>query len=195
MNKQVILVTGTPCVGKTAASRKLSRKLDALYINLTDFAAKEKLAVGPDEKRKTTIINEDKMRQKLREIMDATAKSSIIVDGHYAAAVVPKSYVTHIFVFRRNPVELRRFMEKCGFHGPKLWENLASEILDVCLFEALREHKKEKVCEVDVTGKTVGSVVTEVLAVLERRKKCRVGCVDWLGMLEAQGVLDDYLKF
>jgi broad-specificity NMP kinase len=72
---------------------------------------------------------------------------------------------------------------------------LASEILDVCLFEALREHEKEKVCEVDVTGKTVDSVMTEILAVLENRKKCRVGCVDWLGMLEAQGVLDDYLKF
>jgi adenylate kinase len=195
MDKRVILVTGTPCVGKTAVARQLSRKLDALYINLTEFAAKENLAVGRDEERKTIIINEDKMRQRLREIIDATGKRSIIVDGHYAAAVVPKSYVTRIFVFRRNPVELRQFMEKRGFQGPKLWENLASEILDVCLFEALREHGKDKVCEVDVTGKTVGSVVTEVLAVLENRKKCRVGCVDWLGMLEAQGVLDDYLNF
>jgi adenylate kinase len=194
MSKRVILLTGTPCVGKTTIARQLSKKLDALYINLTELAEKENLTLGQDKKRKTFIINEDKMRKKLRQIIGTTEKSNIIIDGHYAAAVVPKSHVTRIFVFRRNPVELRTFMEKCGFQGPKLWENLASEILDVCLVEALREHEKEKVCEMDVTGKTVESVVTEILAVLHGRKKCRVGCVDWLGMLETQGVLDDYLK-
>jgi adenylate kinase len=194
MNKRVILVTGTPCVGKTTIARQLSKKLDALYINLTELAEKENLTIGRDKERKTTIIDENKMRKKLRETIDTTEKSNIIIDGHYAAAVVPKSHMTHIFVLRRNPVELRTFMEKCGFQGPKLWENLASEILDVCLVEALSEHEKEKVCELDVTGKTVENVVTEILAVLGSRKKCRVGCVDWLGMLETQGVLDDYLK-
>ena len=194
MNKRVILVTGTPCVGKTTIACQLSKKLDALYVNLTEFAAKENLALGQDEKRKTTIINEDKMRKKIRETIDTTEKSNIIIDGHYAAAVVPKSHVTRIFVLRRNPVELRTFMEKSGFQGPKLWENLASEILDVCLVEALSEHEKEKLCELDVTGKTVENVVAEILAILASRKKCRVGCVDWLGMLERQGVLDDYLK-
>jgi adenylate kinase len=194
MNKRVILVTGTPCVGKTTIARQLSKKLDALYVNLTEFAAKENLTLCQDEKRKITIINEDKMRKKIRETIDTTEKSNIIIDGHYAAAVVPKSHVTRIFVLRRNPVELRTFMIKCGFQGAKLWENLASEILDVCLVEALSEHEKEKVCELDVTGRTVESVVTEILAVLGSRKKCRVGCVDWLGMLETQGVLDEYLK-
>jgi adenylate kinase len=194
MSKQVILITGTPCVGKTTTARQLTKELDALCINLTELAEKENLTMGKDEKRKTIIINEDKMRKKIREILDKTEKNSVIIDGHYAAAVVPKSHVTRIFVLRRNPVELREFMEKCGFQGPKLWENLASEILDVCLVEALREHEKEKVCELDVTGRTVKSVVTEILAVLDSRKKCHVGCVDWLGMLETQGLLDEYLK-
>jgi adenylate kinase len=194
MSKQVILITGTPCVGKTTVAHQLSKELDALYVNLTELATKENLALGQDKKRKTTVINEDKMRKKIRETIDITEKSNIIIDGHYAAAVVPKSHVTRIFVLRRNPVELRTFMEKCGFQGPKLWENLASEILDVCLVEALSEHEKEKVCELDVTGKTVENVVAEILAVLDSRKKCRVGCVDWLGVLETQGVLDEYLK-
>ena len=194
MSKNVILVTGTPCVGKTALARQLSKRLNALYINLTELAEKENLTVGEDKERNTIIINEDKMRRKIREILDKTEYGDIIIDGHYAAAVVPKSHVTRIFVLRRNPVELRVFMEKSGFQGAKLWENLASEILDVCLVEALSEHEKEKVCELDVTGKTVENVVTEILAVLDSRKKCRVGCVDWLGMLETQGVLDEYLK-
>jgi adenylate kinase len=194
MSKQVILITGTPCVGKTTVAHQLSKELDALYVNLTELATKENLVIGQDEKRKTIIISEYKMRRKMREIIEKTEKSNVVIDGHYAAAVVPKSRVTRIFVLRRNPVELREFMEKCGFQGLKLWENLAAEILDVCLVEALRLHEKEKVCELDVTGKTVENVVAEILAVLASRKKCRVGGVDWLGMLETQGVLDDYLK-
>ena len=195
MNKRVILITGTPCVGKTTVAQQLTAKLDALYINLTEFANKHSLTLGEDKQRKTTIIDEQKMRKKISETIDATEKTTtIIIDGHYAPAVVPKRYATRIFVLRRNPIELRKFMEKNGFSGAKLWENLASEILDVCLVETLREHAKEKVCELDVTGKTVENVTREILAVLDDRKKCFVGCVDWLGMLEKEGITDEYLK-
>jgi adenylate kinase len=194
MDKQVILITGTPCVGKTTVARQLSKKLNAQYINLTELAEKEKLTKGHDKKRKTNIIDEDKMRKKLLETVESTQKTTIIIDGHYAASVVPKNTAARIFVLRRNPVELRELMEKRGFQGQKLWENLASEILDVCLVDALREHEKEKVCELDITSKTVANVVNEILATLHEGKKCRVGCVDWLGMLEKQGVLDEFLK-
>jgi adenylate kinase len=192
--KQVILITGTPCVGKTTVAKQLTTKLDALYINLTDLANKHNLTTGEDKKRKTTIINEEKMRQKIRETIDTTEKSTIIVDGHYAAAVVPKRYVTRIFVLRRNPIELRKFMAACGFSEAKLWENLAAEILDVCLVEALREHKKEKVCELDATGKTTEKTSREIIAIIDKREKCPASCVDWLGMLEKQGLVSEYLK-
>jgi adenylate kinase len=134
------------------------------------------------------------MRQKLTEIIDATQKTTIVVDGHYAPTVVPKRYVTRVFVLRRNPVELRDFMQKRGFADTKIWENLASEILDVCLVEALQEHEKEKVCEMDITGKTVVAVVNEILTFLNKNKKCSVGRVDWLYILEKDGIVDEYLK-
>jgi adenylate kinase len=192
--KRVILITGTPCIGKTTVAKQLTAELNALYINLTDFANKHSLTLGKDNERKTSVIDEEKMRVKIGETIDAAEKTNIVVDGHYAAAVVPKRYVTRIFVLRRNPIELRRFMEKCGFSGAKLWENLASEILDVCLVEALHEHEKKKVCELDVTGKTAESVSREIIAILAERKKCLVGCVDWLGMLETRGLIGEYLK-
>jgi broad-specificity NMP kinase len=75
-----------------------------------------------------------------------------------------------------------------------LWENLASEILDVCLVDALKVHGKEKVCELDVTGKSVEDVVNEILNILKGRGKCRVGVVDWIGKLESEGLLEEFLK-
>lgn len=193
MLKQVILITGTPCTGKTTLAKQLTTKLDALYVNLTDFAKANGLTSGEDQQRNTTIIDEEKMRKKLTETINQTEKATVIVDGHYASAVVPSNLATHVFVLRRNPIELKEFMQKCKFSEAKLYENLSAEILDVCLVEALRE-QEGKVCELDVTGKTAQETVNEVLAVLQEGKKCITGCVDWLGMLESEGLTDQYLK-
>lgn len=195
MSKLVILITGTPCVGKTTTAKHLSAKLDADYINLTEYAKTNALTLDEDKERQTTIINEDAMQQKLTETINSSDNANIIIDGHYAHAVVPSLLVSRVFVLRRNPIELRKFMENRGFPSAKLWENLASEILDVCLIESLKEHKKEKVCELDTTGKTVEAIVNEILEVLNKKKRCPVGNVDWLGMLETQGLLDKYLNF
>ena len=194
MDKLVILITGTPCVGKTTVAKELAAKLNAQYVNLTELAKQHSLILGEDKERQTTIVDENKMRHKLTELINATDKTNIVIDGHYAAAVTPKTKVSRVFVLRRNPKELREFMVKCGFKNQKLWENLASEILDVCLVEALREQNEEKVCEVDVTEKTTGEVVGDVLAILESRKKCRSGGIDWLGMLEQEGKVEEYLR-
>jgi len=194
MNKLVILITGTPCVGKTTVAKHLSKRLEAIYINLTEFAETQHLILRKDTQRNTTVIDEKMMLRKMRQTIDTADKDTIVVDGHFASAVVPKKYVTRVFVLRRNPVELRKFMEKCGFKDAKLWENLASEILDVCLVETLEGQEKDRVCELDITGKTVEEVVVEICTAIDENKKCRAGCVDWLGVLEREGLTDEYLK-
>mgnify|MGYP001091982224 CR=1 FL=1 len=194
MSKRVILMTGTPCVGKTSVASLLASRLDALYVNLTELATRENLISGKDEERGSIIVDEVRMRRKIREIIANCDKKDIVIDGHYAVNVVPKKTVAHVFVLRRDPVELRKFMEQCGFSGRKLWENLASEILDVCLVDALNVHGEGKVCELNVSGKSVEEVFGEILDVLGSRKKCRVGIVDWLGKLEGEGLLEEFLK-
>ena len=194
MDKRVILITGTPCVGKTTVARELATSLDALYVNLTELAKQHNLVLGEDRERHTTIVDEKKMRHKLTEMINSAEKTNIVIDGHYAAAVTPKNKVTRVFVLRRNPVELREFMVQCGFKNQKLWENLASEILDICLVEALQEIEEGKVCEVDMTEKTIGEVVGDILAILDNRKKCRTSGIDWLGMLEREGKVEEYLR-
>jgi len=194
MSKRAILVTGTPCVGKTSVAQVLTAKLGALYVNLTELASLESLILGKDEKRDSIIVDENRMRQRISEIIEESDKEDIVIDGHYAVDVVPKKLVAHVFVLRRDPIELRVFMERCGFSGRKLWENLASEILDVCLVDALNVHGTGKVCELNVTGKSVERIVSEILEIVDDPSKCCVGIVDWLGKLESEGLLEEYLK-
>ena len=180
-------------MGKTTIATTLAEKIEAKYINLTEFAKTNNLALKEDNERNTTIINEEEMKQKLLETIDASQNSNIIIDGHYASAVIPTQHVTLVFVLRRNPKELKEFMERRGYTGSKLWENLQAEIIDVCLGDAVELHAG-RVCELDVTGKTVEQVLSDIFDVLEKRRSSSVGVVDWIGILEREGLLDRYLK-
>jgi adenylate kinase len=91
-------------------------------------------------------------------------------------------------------MKLRQRMEEKGFRGAKVKENLAAEILDVCLSEAIENAGTEKVCELDTTDKTPDTVVTEIMSILKTKRRCLTGIVDWLGQLEMENSLDQYLQ-
>jgi len=187
------LVTGTPCVGKTAVSGLLAAKLDAVHINLAELVERERLISGVDKARKTLIADTNKVSKRVQEIIKSS-KCDVIVDGHYAVDVVPTKIDHMAFVLRRDPDELKGIMEDRGFKERKLWENLAAEILDVCLWDAVSVCGSDKVCEIDASGKKLEEVVEEMISVLDGKKKCRVGVVDWLGKLEEEGRLQEFLK-
>jgi adenylate kinase len=192
-SRKVIVVTGTPGVGKTTISQKLAESLDGRYLSITDLVKEEKLITSVDKVRKTLVADTEKVFRRVKEILQSSV-GNIVVDGHYAVDVVPKKEVKLIFVLRRDPAELKEVLEKRGFEGKKLWENLAAEILDVCLLDALSACGKDNVCEVDVSGKTVEEVVDDVISVLEEKKLCQIGIVDWLGKLDAEGRLGEFLR-
>jgi len=192
-NKRVILVMGTPGVGKTVVARMLASRLGANYVNLGELVERENLILGVDEERGTPIADTGKVSKRFRKIIEASDRD-VIVDGHYATDVIPAEKVHLVFVLRRDPYELKELMERRGFGERKLWENLAAEILDVCLWDAAKACGSDKVCEVDASRKSASEVVEEIVSVLEGKRACRVGTVDWLGKLEREGRLSEFFK-
>jgi adenylate kinase len=190
--KQVILIVGTPCVGKTTLAKQLVKRIEAFYINLTENKKKNCLTLRKDLQRNSVIVDEAKMLSALADTI-AQLNCSIVVDGHFAASVVPRGLSTWVFVLRRNPVELKEYMQKEGFSEAKIYENLSAEILDVCLIETL-EMQTSRVCEIDVTGKSVEQTVDEVLSILWEQREGSYGGVDWIEFLEREGLTDQYLK-
>jgi len=191
--KHVIVVTGTPGVGKTIVSEKLAAKLGAVHIDIATLVRQEEITDGYDEKRQTLIADTEKLARRAEQIIARTHKT-IIIDGHYATDIVPKSQLTRVFVLRCHPKQLKQRMEERGFQGMKLKENLAAEILDVCLVDAVTKMGTTKVCEINTTDKTVDAAVSEVMSILRNRKPCAIGIVDWLGQLELEGSLEQYLQ-
>lgn len=191
--KKIILITGTPGVGKTAVSQLLASKLNALHIDLGELVKHENLTSGTDKARDTLIVDIDKVSRRVQEIIK-NCDHDVIIDGHYATDVLPSESVDLVFVLRRNPDELKKIMEERKFREEKIRENLAAEILDVCLVDAISACGSEKVCEIDASNKRMEEVAEEMLQILEGKKKCRVGIVDWLGKLEAENRLQLFLK-
>jgi len=191
--RRVILVTGTPGVGKTSISRLLASKLDAVHINLAELVEGERLISGVDKARGTLIADTHRVSKRVQEIIKSS-ECDVVVDGHFAVDVVPTKAVHKVFVLRRDPRKLKGVMENRGYKESKLWENLAAEILDVCLWDAVSACGSDKVCEIDVSGKRIREVVKEMILMLEGKKKCRMGIVDWLGKLEGEGQLPEFLK-
>jgi len=191
--KRVILVVGTPGVGKTVVSKLLASKIDASYINLAELVNQEKLILGVDKARDTVIADTDKVSKRIRQILESSERN-VVIDGHYAMDVVSSKDVHSAFVLRQNPDDLKKTLESRSFKEKKLWENLAAEVLDVCLWDAISACGSEKVCEIDVTDRKVKDVVEEMLSILNGEEKCRLGIVDWLGKLEAENRLHEFLK-
>ncbi len=191
--KRVLVIVGTPGVGKSSISGLLASRLDGVHVNLGDLVKNEGLRSGLDEKRQTLIADEEKISRRIQEIIEQS-KGYVVVEGHFAVHVVAAGDAFLAFVLRRNPDELQETLRARGFIESKIAENVAAEILDVCLFDAVEAYGEGKVCEIDTSRKTIEDVVDEIVSILEGLKRCRVGVVDWLTALEMQGRLDEFLK-
>jgi len=189
------VITGTPGVGKSSISKLLASKIDAQVISISELVKKEKLYCGIDKKRDTLIADMKKISRRIRNFISNFSESqNIIIEGHFATDIVPPEKVSLVFVLRKDPEELRKILEKRFYKERKIKENLAAEILDVCLYDAVKRCGVDKVCEIDTTSKSLKEIVQEMIEVLNGVKECKVGIVDWLSKIESEGKLEEYLS-
>ncbi|MEM1990164.1 MAG: adenylate kinase family protein [Candidatus Bathyarchaeia archaeon] len=191
--KRVIVITGTPGVGKSLVSAELASRINAYVISLGNLVREEKLYTSVNMERDTLVVNLERVSRRVMEMISSTPRD-VIVEGHFAVDVVPSEEASIVFVFRRDPEELKRVLESRSYKETKVAENLAAELLDVCLYDAVRKYGVDKVCEIDVTSKSVDEVVQEILDVLNGLRERRIGIVDWLEKLESEGKLEEYLR-
>ncbi len=186
----IILITGTPGVGKTALAKNLSKKAGFDLIELNRLIRKEKLYTRFDKARKTYIVDE----QKLRKRLEALSRSSerIVLPTHLVGKFLPKASVKLGLVLRLDPVVLYGRLRARGWTKGKAWENTESEILDVVLQGSRSILGPRKVWEIDTTRKSALAVYKEALRAILTGRTGRSGVVDWLARydpLELERVL------
>ncbi len=174
---KAIVISGTPGTGKTSVAKELSKRLNARYIELSSLVISKGLYEEFDKERGSYVINEELLKNYIRRVV-TESKGYVVIDSHYGE-IIDDDIIEKIFVLRLHPRELLSRLKSKGWPGRKIAENVEAEIIGVCTYNAINEHPSYKVCEVDVTGKTVNEIVEFIIKVLEGKCSCKVH-VDWL---------------
>ncbi|NJE12046.1 adenylate kinase family protein [Thermococcus sp. LS2] len=163
----IIAVSGTPGVGKTTVAKLLAEKLGYKYVDIKKFAIEH--GIGE--------IKGDELEVEIDELAYFIEKElkgkNVVLDGHLSH-LMPADQV---IIIRLHPKIIGERLKKRGYSREKISENVEAELVDVCLVEAIDEH--ENIIEVDTTGKTPEQVVGEILELLNKGIKKRIGIVDW----------------
>ena len=133
--RKIISITGTPAAGKTALAEKLAKALNAEVIDLTEIINKNKLYSGIDKERDAKIIDTEKLKKFIDNLIETKFKGSktIVIEGLLSQFM----FATHIIVLRTNPKVLKQRLKLRNYSRMKIKENLEAEFLGICLEESL----------------------------------------------------------
>jgi len=170
----IITISGTPGTGKTAAAKELSKLLGYEVISLTELVEKGKIRSGYDKKRKSRIVDEEKLDNSVKKLIDK--KKNYIIEGG------PSHFISSDFcvILRANPDLLMRRMKKRKWPAGKIKENIQAEILDAAVIEAIERNKKT--LEIDTsrrTPKQTAALIKKLLNNHHLQKTYIAGKVDW----------------
>jgi len=174
----IILITGTPGVGKTTLAKNLSRNPGFNLVELSKLVRKERLYTRYDRTRKTYVVDDGKLRRRLEAL--SRSSEGIVLPTHLVGRFLPKASVKLALVLRLDPVVLYWRLRTRGWTKRKAWENTEAEILDVCLQESRLLLGPRKVYEIDTTRKSASAVFREALQALSGERTSRSGLVNWL---------------
>ncbi len=179
--RKIIIVTGTPGVGKTVLARLLAKKIGFTFSSLGDLVRKERLHKGFDRRARSYIIDERSVRRKLQGYFKDHREKGIVFETHSVRSILPKTRGMVAIVLRLDPLILAKRLHARNWPKLKIWENVESEMIDVSLYDSLKVLGKTRVFEIDATGKRREELVGEIFKVLSRNKGWSLkSSPDWL---------------
>ncbi|WP_414468297.1 adenylate kinase family protein [Methanobacterium sp. ACI-7] len=173
----IILITGTPGVGKTTVSKILTEKIDARLEAINEIVDNEHLFTGIDEEKGYKIVDLDALFNEMNDITQEIDERGILIfEGHLSHLF---SYADIVVVLRANPNALKGRMETKMWKQSKINENIEAEAIAVCSYEAYEIHG-EKTHEIDTSNLSPQEVADLIFKVIKGEKKFPVGNVDFL---------------
>ncbi|NON62064.1 adenylate kinase family protein, partial [Acidianus sp. RZ1] len=127
----IILVTGTPGVGKTSVAKEIARKLSLEYVHVSEFVLKNNLFSSYDPVRETYEIDDEVVARSLNEYLKT---KDAVVESVYPSLLDNADLV---IVLRRNPLSLYEELKERGWPELKVAENVEAEAIGYVLQEAM----------------------------------------------------------
>jgi adenylate kinase len=188
-----LAITGNPGVGKHTSTKFLCEKLGGLkiidinkiIIDNNAFLLNDDLYGKEVDRKKTLKLIRDELKK----------GGDIVIIGHLVPYVLKPDGIDLVVVMRRSPYEIIKTFEDREYSPEKIRENVASEILGISFYDALKTFGKSKVIELDATGKTPQQSAEEIVSLLQNKLKRKIGMVDWLSLVYEKGDVQKFLEY
>jgi adenylate kinase len=167
---KIIIVTGTPGVGKTVLAKLLAKRTGFSFLSLTDLVKKEGLHKGFDSQSRSHIINEPAVIRRLKGYFEDHREKGVVFETHSLGAFLRKTRGMVVVVLRLDPVVLAKRLRARNWPKLKIWENVEAEMIDVSLYDSLKVLGKTRVFEINATGKRPEQLIREILRALSRNR-------------------------
>src|SRR3989344_6205911 len=139
---KVVVITGTPGVGKSTLAIKLAKKLKWTRSDLHHHY--QQISSEYDRSGKCYIIDIAKLK---KLVVEKSREENLIIDSH-VAHLLPKEMIDVCIVITCSNLKiLQKRLEKRGYNKKKVRENMDAEIFQICLNEA--KEQGQKVVEVE----------------------------------------------
>ncbi len=172
--KRVIVITGTPCTGKTTISEKLIRRTgNSELIKANEIVKGKKLFKGYSEGGEM-IADMKALRMELEKRIRASKAELVIAEGHLLCDIPIRGAVA--IVIREHLNTLLARMKKRGYSKNKIEGNIVSEAIDYCGVNAAENYMEVY----EVMGGTAAIAFIE--SIIKGRRKTGAE-IDMLGEL------------
>ncbi|HIQ29646.1 MAG TPA: AAA family ATPase [Candidatus Caldiarchaeum subterraneum] len=184
MKKLVVIIAGTPGVGKTTVGRRVAKALDAEFIDVPELVRRGRLYEYYDRSLRTYVVDEKRLEEGVNEAITALGRGCVVVASH----IIPKIKPIHdvrVVVIRLNPLSLIKRLERRGYPRRKIIANTEAEFIGVVYSEAVRLYGVDRVIQLDATGLNPADTVSKVLKTL---KGLEGDHIDWLSSLSEHDI-------
>ena len=144
---ETIIVTGTPCTGKTTLAKEIAKRFKFKYVDANKIVKDNNLSEGYDKERDCEIVDVKNLNRVLKAIIKEEYK--VVIDSHLSHEL-PNDIVDLCIVTKCNLKELEKRLKERDHSKEKIRENLDSEIFDICFVEAKENNHEILIIETDM---------------------------------------------
>jgi len=190
-----VVITGNPGVGKHTCAKFVSEKLGkAKLIDINRVILSNDAVALPSSA--VNGIGEIDVKKTEKLILEEIKKTKdVVIVGHLAPYVLRTTGIDLVAVLRRSPYQLAKIFRQRKYTPMKMRENIAAEILGITLYDSVETFGKERVAELDTTGKTPQDIAKDIVSKLQKKSRKQIGIIDWLSLVYEKGDAQKFLEY